>query len=87
MKPEVFRVFIRRKKIYASPRVFAKLKKEGFNDGANRVARLMREMGLRPITQRKYKATTNSKDTHPVTKIDSTENLDLYVSTKCGLGI
>lgn len=65
LKPEVLRVFTQHRRIYGSPRVTAKLKKEGISVGTNRVARLIREMGLRSIIQRKYKATTNSKHNHP----------------------
>lgn len=68
LKPEVLRVFTKHKRVYGSPRVSEKLKKEGFFVGRNRVARLMREMGLRSIIQRKYKATTNSKHNKPVAK-------------------
>ena len=68
LKPEVLRVFSKHKRIYGSPRISAKLKKEGILVGENRVARLMREMGLRSIIQRKHKATTNSKHNKPVAR-------------------
>ncbi|MDX2470467.1 MAG: IS3 family transposase [SAR324 cluster bacterium] len=66
LKTEVLRVFTKHKRIYGSPRLSAKLKKVGIFAGENRVTRLMREMGLRSIIQRKYKATTNSKHNKPV---------------------
>jgi transposase InsO family protein len=34
--------------------------------GRNRVRRLMREMGIKSKRRRKYKATTNSRHTHPI---------------------
>jgi putative transposase len=38
----------------------------GFAVGKNRVARMMKEIGLRSIVRRKYRATTDSKHSHPV---------------------
>ena len=51
---------------YGSPRVYRKLKKRDIPCSENRVARLMREDGLRAKTKRRYKATTNSKHDLPV---------------------
>ena len=51
-----------------SPMITADLKAEsGFSRvGKNRVARLMREMGIRSKTIKKYVATTDSKHNEPV---------------------
>lgn len=51
---------------YGSPRVHRDLKEQGANCGENRVARLMREDGLRSKTKRRFKATTDSKHNLPV---------------------
>lgn len=51
---------------YGSPRVYRELKKQGIPCSENRVARLMREDGLRAKTRKRYKATTNSKHDFPV---------------------
>jgi transposase InsO family protein len=42
------------------------LQERGFHCGRHRTRRLLREMGLFPKTLRKYKATTNSKHSYPV---------------------
>ena len=52
--------------VYGAPRVHKALKAGGVECGRNRTARLMREDGLRSKTKKKFKATTNSKHSHPV---------------------
>jgi len=51
---------------YGSPRVHRDLKEQGNSCGENRVARLMREDGLRSKIKRRFKATTDSKHNLPV---------------------
>ena len=51
---------------YGSPRVYQALKEQGETCSENRVARLMREDGLRAKTTRRFKATTNSEHNLPV---------------------
>jgi len=52
--------------IYGSPRIHRDLVDDGIRCGKNRVARIMREAGIRSRTKRKFKATTNSKHNLPV---------------------
>lgn len=54
------------KKRYGSDKIAAKLREEGDVVSTKTVARLMKKMGLRSVTVKKYKATTNSKHNHPV---------------------
>ena len=54
------------KKRYGSPRIYHNLKAQGIKCGENRVARLMREHGIRAKQARKFKATTDSKHELPV---------------------
>ena len=51
---------------YGSPRIHAELKSQGQSHGLKRVARLMRENDIRAKQKRKFKATTDSKHSHPV---------------------
>lgn len=44
----------------------AELAAEGFVAGRDHIARLRREMGIRCLQKRKFKATTNSNHTLPV---------------------
>jgi putative transposase len=53
-------IFDDSRKTYGSPRVHAELKRRGYSIAHNRVARLMRENGIRSKRRKKYKATTNS---------------------------
>lgn len=54
------------KKTYGSPRVHAELCSRGIECGKNRVARLMREVGIHAKHKKKYKATTDSNHRLPV---------------------
>ena len=60
------RVYKKYRKTYGSPRVYVQLKKEGISCNKKRVARLMRQDGIKG--QRKYRKviTTNSKHDFPV---------------------
>jgi putative transposase len=51
---------------YGSPRVHAKLRKEGVCIGRKRVARLMRASGIKTKTRRRFRITTNSKHNLPI---------------------
>lgn len=53
---------------YGSPRIHQALRKQGIRCGRKRVARLMREDGLRARSRRKFKATTDSKHAYPVAR-------------------
>ena len=51
---------------YGSPKITRELHDKGFCVGKNRVARRMRQAGLRSIVRRKYRPTTDSKHSYPV---------------------
>jgi transposase InsO family protein len=51
---------------YGSPRIHAELKDRQMHHGRKRVARLMRENGIRAKQKKKFKATTDSKHSYPV---------------------
>ena len=51
---------------YGAPRIHEALKAGGVQCGLNRVARLMKDAGLRSKVKKKFKATTNSKHDHPI---------------------
>jgi len=51
---------------YGSPRMLVELRARGQAVSENTVARLMREHGLRALTARKFRATTDSNHCHPV---------------------
>ena len=51
---------------YGSPRILEDVKALGQKVGRKRVARLMRQTGLKALVHRRFKATTDSKHTHPI---------------------
>ena len=55
---EIREVYLISRKAYGSPRVHAFLKKEGFDWGRNRIARLMKMAGIRALRQYYYKRHT-----------------------------
>jgi putative transposase len=59
-------IFMKSKRRYGSPKITDELNDMGFPIGKNRVARRMKAAGLRSIVRRKYRATTDSKHSHPV---------------------
>ena len=54
------------RKSYGSPRIAAELRNKGIGCSKNRIARIMRENGLKARTKRRFKATTNSRHNYPV---------------------
>ncbi len=54
------------RRAYGSPRVYRELREGGHNAGRHRIARLMRESGLRGQRRRRFRITTQSKHTHAV---------------------
>ncbi len=59
-------IFDEYKGIYGSPRIHAELRDQSIQCSRKRVARLMRENGLRAKAARRFKATTDSKHNYPV---------------------
>ena len=60
--------FNQSRQTYGSPRLTVELRDSGMACSENRVARLMRDSGIRAIGKRKYRVTTQSKHSHPVAK-------------------
>ena len=63
---EVKRVFEDEKGRPGSPRITRRLHEEGISASRHRVAKIMRDNGLRAKAAKKYKATTNSNHSLPV---------------------
>lgn len=66
LRQEVHRAHAGSKRRYGSPRVFRELRARGLRCSENRVARVMRQEGLRARGARRFKATTNSGHSFPV---------------------
>jgi transposase InsO family protein len=52
--------------VYGSPRITKALKSKGIKCGENRIARLMQVHGIMAKTEKKFKATTNSRHNLPI---------------------
>jgi transposase InsO family protein len=63
---EIRRVFYDSRQLYGSPKVWATLKQQGLYMSQKTVARIMKELGLKSRTVKRYRATTNSKHSMPV---------------------
>ncbi len=62
----VRRIFVEFQGRYGAPRIHDELAGQGINVSRKRVARLMREAGLKAKGRRKYKATTDSNHSLPI---------------------
>ena len=60
LRPRIAASYAASGESYGSPRIHADLVAEGFEVGKNRVARLMREMGLYALPERRFRKTTDS---------------------------
>ena len=70
------------RQVYGSPRITAELRARGLGCGKNRVARLMRENGIRAKTKRRFKVTTDSRHSHPIAKNILDQNFVAYSPNK-----
>ena len=65
--PRIHQSFESSRRTYGCRRVQADLRQEGVRCGKDRVRRLMREAGLRPVQKRRFRPrTTDSRHPHPV---------------------
>jgi transposase InsO family protein len=62
LKPRIHSTFERSKGSYGSPRIMMELRREGERCGKNRIARLMREQGLRAKCKRRWRPRTTQSD-------------------------
>lgn len=63
---EIRRIHEKSKSSYGSPRITAELKARGSKVSRPRVARLMRQAGIRSVHAKKFVATTDSKHRYPI---------------------
>ncbi len=67
LRGHIGRIFAARRRVYGAPRVHAELRREGRRHSRRRIARLMREMGLRARRgRRRAPRTTDSRHDLPV---------------------
>lgn len=66
LQPVIRQIHHESKGVYGAPRVCAELKAQGYPHGKNKVARLMRSLGLKGCPRRRFIRTTQSDPSHPV---------------------
>jgi transposase InsO family protein len=66
LREEVVQVHSESEKRYGSPRVHRELRARGKRVGRNRIARLMRELGLFGKRRRRFRVTTDSNHAQPI---------------------
>lgn len=66
LRVQVEKAHLEGRRTYGAPRVREVLKKQGRRVGRTRVARLMREAGLRVPQRRRFVRTTDSRHGHPI---------------------
>ncbi|QBG71692.1 hypothetical protein EW136_00015 [Staphylococcus pseudintermedius] len=66
LKKHIYQIYIKSQKRYGSPKITQLLRRHGHTVTQRTVSRLMKALGIRSITKKKYKATTHSKHHLPV---------------------
>jgi transposase InsO family protein len=77
LKAKILNIFHGSHGTYGAPRIHADLRSQGFRCGRNRVARLMRQLGIKAKAKRKFKATTDSKHNLPIAPNVLDQNFDV----------
>jgi transposase InsO family protein len=76
-------VYRKSRKVYGSPRITDELNDHGIRCGKNRVARIMKENGIRAYVRKKFRKTTESRHSYPASPnllINGTKNNRVWVS-------
>lgn len=66
LKENIIEIFEMSKHTYGSPRVTEELKRRGQHVSRPKVARFMKQMGIRSKVKKKYKTTTDSNHKYPI---------------------
>ncbi|PCF42100.1 hypothetical protein B5C06_07610 [Staphylococcus delphini] len=66
LKKDIYQISQKRYKRYGSPKITQILRRHGHTITRRTVSRMMKKLGIRSITKKKYKATTDSKHHLPV---------------------
>lgn len=83
---EIERVHAKSRQTYGSPRVHAELLESGFEVGRNRVARLMRDNGVRAKGKRRFRKTTDSEHDHRIAPNVLNRDFLVHAPNKAWLG-
>jgi putative transposase len=76
-------VYKKRRKVYGSPRITDELNDQGIRCGKNRVARIMKENGIRAYVRKQFRGRIESRPNHPASPnllINGSKNDQVWVS-------
>jgi len=76
-------VYKKSRKVYGSPRITDELNDHGIRCGKNRVARIMKDNGIRAYVRRKFRRTTESRHSYPASPnllMNGTKNEQVWAS-------
>lgn len=79
---EIRRIHEQSKASYGSPRITSELRARGFNVSRPRVARLMKQSGIRAVHAKKFVVTTDSKHSYPVVENKLDRNFSVNQAAK-----
>jgi putative transposase len=82
LKARILDIFHKSHRTYGAPRIHAELRSTGIPCGRHRVARLMKGLGIKAKTKRRFKATTNSKHNLPVAPNLLDQNFEVAAPNK-----
>lgn len=66
LKRKIRIIWEENRKVYGSPKITKILERQGERYHESYISRLMKEMGIKSLTRRKYVVTTNSKHSYPI---------------------
>jgi len=68
LKQKIVQIYSNSRRTYGGPRIHRKLVREGYFISKKRVERLMQELNIQAVAKKKYRATTESKHSQPVSE-------------------
>ncbi len=75
-------IFKEHRSKYGSRRILKQLKKEGYDVGRYKVRRIMKDLGLKAKSSRRFKVTTDSRHSFPVASNVLNRNFEVMVPNK-----
>ena len=82
LEQKIREIYQASRKIYGAPKIHEDLNDQGIPCSLNRVARIMRQAGIKSKTVKKFKATTDSRHNFPVAPNLLNQNFDVSLPNK-----
>jgi len=82
LKKRIREIHLKSRMTYGSPRIWKELTMEGFKVSRVRVAKLMKQEGIRSKINRKYRVTTNSSHKYPIVLNHLNRQFDIKIKSQ-----